>query len=329
MLAPNGPIPLLRNDAPFTESTELCDKLTIRVENGINRLYSADPDENWLPGYPALSLEPADVVHCLLQELPTPKLDKMHPYLWLVGTQASSHISPLHEQIIRGREIIITENPELHLVWVNNKVFIKPLPRFLLSYNFWQLYLSNPKPVSLHSNQVNIDQIRKAALGYMRTYYYLVRHESDFRLAQREHLIPSGISFSQFVAFTSGFNRIGDHEVSLRYQFGQLRLNRLNLWAKVALRQWQFQKVQWQYADIIAQYYAPLLFLFGILSLVLSAMQVGTQARPEWNVFLGVSAWFSVLTLLFAVIVLVLFAALLLFLSLRELHFALRKKHQA
>lgn len=327
MHALNSNLSHIGGGTPFTEATQLCDKLTIRAENGAWHLYPVNPNESWLPGYPAVSLNPSDILAWLLEELPTPRLDKMYPYLWLIATQSSSHISPLHEQNLRGREIIITENPELHLVWISNRVFIKPLPRFLLSYDFWQLYLSQPKS-GAPSNPLITDEIRRAALGYIRSYYFLIRHESDFRLAKREHLIPPEVEYTRFMTFISGFSRVGDQEVSLRYHFGQLRLTRLNLWAKISLRQWQFYKVQWQYADIFAQFYAPLLFLFGVLSLILSAMQVGTQARPEWNAFLRVSAWFSVVTLLLASGIAVFFIVFLLFLSLRELLFALRKKHK-
>jgi hypothetical protein len=319
-------IPLSSLETPFTRATQLCNKLVVRAGTGGRQLQPVGPDETWLTGYPGVSLDSRDIAACLLEELPTPKLDKMYPYLWLVATQSSAHISPLHSQRVCGREIIITENPELHLVWVNNKIFLKPFPTFLLSYDFWELYLSSSASGTPFISPSTTDELRRAALGYARTYHHLIHHESDFRIAKQEYLIPSDIEYADFTSFISGFGRIRDEDVSLRYHYGQLRLSRLNLWAKISLRQWNFHKVHWQYGDIFAQFYGPILFLFAVLSVILSAMQVGTQARPEWSAFVGVSAWFSVLSLLVAAAITAFFSIFLALLVLRELSFALRTK---
>jgi hypothetical protein len=37
----------------------------------------------------------------------------------------------------------VAEDPRLHLVGVYDRVFVKPLPKYLLSYDFWQIYLLN------------------------------------------------------------------------------------------------------------------------------------------------------------------------------------------
>ncbi len=171
-------------------------------------------------------------------------------------------------------------------------------------------------------------ELRRAALGYLRTYRHLVRHESDFRIAERENLVPPGIEWPQFVAFTSAFGRVRDDDVTLRYRYGQLRLTRLNLWAKVALRRWTFHKFTWQYADIFSRFYAPILFIIGILSVVLSAMQVGVQARPDWEAFTGVASWFSVLALLCVLAIVVFIIGFLLLMVTRELIFAMKAKYK-
>ncbi|KAH7015895.1 hypothetical protein EDB80DRAFT_708844 [Ilyonectria destructans] len=320
----NAPSPSL--EIPFTAATQLRDTLTAQVQNGVHQLKSVIPSETWLPDYPTVPLESSDIIDCLVHELCTPRLNKMYPYLWFVATQSSKHISPLHDQILRGRDIVITENPEMHLVWVNNRVFLKPIPAFLLCYDFWHLYLSRTHFGTPFLDPSMADELRRAALGYLRTYRYLIQHESDFRIAKQEHLIPSDAEYPRFMAFVHGFGRVQDHDVSLRYSYGQLRLTRLNLWIKISLRQWTFHKVHWQYADIFAQFYAPILFLFGVLSIILSAMQVGTQARPDWDVFVGVSAWFSVISLSSVALIIAFLGAFLAFLVFRELKFALLAK---
>ncbi|KAF4332596.1 hypothetical protein FBEOM_13600 [Fusarium beomiforme] len=326
MTAQNDDSPFSSLEIPFTAATQLRDTLTAQVENGVPQLKSIIPNETWLPDYPTVPLESSEIIACLAHELCTSRLNKMYPYLWLVATQSSSHISPLHEQILRGRDIIITENPEMHLVWVNNKVFLKPVPAFLFCYDFWHLYLSRSHSGAPSLDPSMADELRRAALGYLRTYRYLIQHESDFRIAKREHLIPADVEYPRFMTFVYGFGRVQDHDVSLRYSYGQLRLTRLNLWIKISLGQWIFHKVHWQYADIFSQFYAPILFLFGVLSVILSAMQVTTQARPDWVVFVGVSAWFSVISLLSVALLMALLGGFLAFMVFRELRFALCAK---
>lgn len=323
-------------DVPFTRDTELYKKLRLNDNSNLNgngaasgrgkaTLQATPPSQDWLPGNPAMPLNSPDIARYLSSELETPRLDRMFPYLWLVATPSSGHVSALHEQLLRGRAIVVTENPELHLVWVEDRIFIKPLPPFMLSYDFWSLHLAaTTRAPAMMVIEPAFSSVRRAALGYMRTYWYLVRHESDFRIAQEEHLIPADVDFASFVAFTSAFRDVPDTAVSRRYGYGQLRLTRLNLWAKLALGQWVFYKVSWQYSQIFARYYAPLLFIFGTLSVILSAMQVGSQARPEWTAFLGVSAWFAVTSLVVAGGIAVFLIAVLLMLLLQELVFALR-----
>ncbi|KAL8684168.1 MAG: hypothetical protein Q9224_006552, partial [Gallowayella concinna] len=129
----------------------------------------------------------------LEQEFLTPDLDLLSPHLWLVATQSSSHIGPLHEQVLKGRTIIITENPELHLTWTGNRIFIKPIPRYMLSHAFWTTYL-NPVSPNIAKNTEHYEPTQaliRAALGYMRTYYHLIQHESDLHIAKQSRLLPT------------------------------------------------------------------------------------------------------------------------------------------
>ncbi|KAK7508839.1 uncharacterized protein IWZ02DRAFT_513697 [Phyllosticta citriasiana] len=49
-----------------------------------------------------------------------------------------SPVSSLTHQVVRGREITVTENPGQRLVWNNRRILIKPLPLLLLSTVFWE-----------------------------------------------------------------------------------------------------------------------------------------------------------------------------------------------
>lgn len=66
----------------------------------------------------------------LANELKTPRLNAIHKRLWLAGRPTAAR--PLHWQKLLGRTVLVTEDPDEHLVWFENQIFIKPLPDFLL-----------------------------------------------------------------------------------------------------------------------------------------------------------------------------------------------------
>ena len=87
-------------------------------------------------------------------------------------------------------------------------------------------------------------------------------------------MIPARITWNQFCNFSAEFKNIQDHETSERYRYGEIRLTRLNIYAPILLRKGYFQRIDSQYSIYFAQFYGPILFIFGIVSVILSAMQV-------------------------------------------------------
>ncbi|EXJ74993.1 uncharacterized protein A1O5_01689 [Cladophialophora psammophila CBS 110553] len=276
---------------PFQSEHELCASLSI--DHG--RLV-AETQKHYLPSHPLISLEEDEILPFVEKDLLTPSLNRMSPWLWLLATPMSTHVSALHAQIVRGRNIVVAEDPELHLVWISDRVFVKPLPTYLLSHAFWSYLMLSSKAES-ENGRCHTKQILQAALGYVRTYTHLIQHESDLRIAQRECLVPQCLDLETWAAFIRDFRSIEDWQVSGRYHYGELRLTRLNFWAKPLLRRLYFRKATWPYAEHFAKYFAPLLFIFGMWSLVLGSMQVGLQARPSWDILGDLGAWFTVATL--------------------------------
>jgi hypothetical protein len=242
----------------------------------------------------------------LESELCSADLEKMAPYLWMMSSQSSANIRPLHHQKLLGREIIITETPKLHLVWHYDRIFIKPLPKYLLSHLFWSTYLLTNDSSVLGSGRA--ERVRRAALGYIRTYRYLVKHESDFDIAQEKKLIPSSVTWSQFCAFIHDFdNTIFDADVSGRYNYGELRLSRLHFYGKFILGRAKFEYLPTQYATYFSVFFGPLLFAFAATSLMLSAMQLEMTVQDTVGLgplFVGsIYRWFSVIVVLGGLIV--------------------------
>ncbi len=298
------------------------------------------PVQDHLPGHPGVRLDEREELFNFLEtEFRSPDLEQLAPRLWWMSKQDSANISPLHRQKIKKRNLVITEDPKLHLVWIHDRIFLKPLPEYLLSYEFWQQYLFS----SGNNNSSNcpddkkagrrVQSIKCAALGYLRTYFYLIRHESDFRMAQDAAvcLVPARITWKQFCDFSRDFKSIPDHEVSQRYMYGEIRLTRLNFYSKILLHKRYFQRVETQYSAYFAQFYAPFLFIFGILSVILSAMQVEAAVEQidsavPWSAFYKTSRRFSFAVLIALTGLIMTLAFLLVYRIAKEWRYALRDR---
>ena len=323
---------------PFPKEVQLNHQLGITntgASGSCNLFRTDDPSCHCLPGQPWILIESGNLYQHLKREFLTPDLKTLAPHLWLVATQSSSHINALHEQVLKGCNVIITENPELHLTWANNRVFVKPIPPYMLLNAFWTTHLvSSTSSSSIHHLRCEPPiPLIEAALGFMRTYYYLIRHESDLHIAKQSRLLPASstdITLEQWHAYIHGFGDIQDDQVSPRYSsYGTLRLSRLNLWAKIFLNRFQLYHSNRQYGEYFARFYAPILFFFAILTVVLSAMQVSLQAdsyedrdRHHWVGLQVTSLWFSVVTLICICAIGFVLLSLYLYMLLRELSFA-------
>lgn len=259
---------MLATDAPFPRESQLEKE--------------SKEGSDFLPGYPNIPLhnqDDAGLYHFLERDLCSEDLDRVSHRLWMMSKQDGRNISPLHRQRVKGRTIVITEDPKLHLVWINDRIFIKPLPKYLLTHSFWQHYLSS----KTGDDDGQRSRIRRAALGYLRTYALLIRHESDLRLAQDSSLslVPSRTSWKEFCSFARPLSGIEDRDVSLRYCYGEIRLTRLNFYAPFFLGKSNFQRMEYQYNEYFSRFYAPFLFIIAIVSVVLSALQVLVSAADD------------------------------------------------
>ncbi|KAJ4181107.1 hypothetical protein NW759_017204 [Fusarium solani] len=252
-----------------------------------------DEPTRQVPGHPRITLDDGNKVWDLLAtEFCSDDLDRVADKLWWMSKQDSGNISPLHRQLVKRRSIVVTEDPKLHLVWIYDRIFIKPLPRYIGSYAFWRDYLCRDTDSGGRGAR-----IRQAALGYLRTYYHLIQHESDLRIAQDSSLclVPADITWEQFCDFTSELGVIADQDVSPRYAYGEIRLTRLNLYAPILLGKSHFQRVEYQYGTYFARFYGPVLFVIGVVSVVLSGLQVVVSVgKDDGGGWTRAARWVSV-----------------------------------
>ncbi len=214
---------------PFEKEHQLLDDLDKNLRAGSAASAATSSDDARLPGYPGRRLgDTQGLLQFLLWDLSTAELNSIAPWLWMITTYSGSNINPLHYQKVKGREIVICEFSRLHLTWKHSQIFIKPLPKYLLSHAFWESFLVSPSSPLNDSRETLV----QAAKGFLRTYYYLVRYESDFHLAQSARLLPRDIGWEEFSNFIGKAQFILDSEVAPRYHDGASRLTRLNFYAK-------------------------------------------------------------------------------------------------
>ena len=277
----------------------------------------------------------------LQRELDTPVLNEIYSHFWLAAKKSGDHVDALHKQLIKRRNIIVAEDAALHLVWYHETLYVKPIPQCLINYAFWEEYLL-PSKLTRPGVQQPLDvastsHVCRTALGYLRSYSFLVRHESDFLIAQRADLIPKDIPYQGFRHFILPFRSLSDEVVSPRYHFGPLRLTRL----KCAVRLLRpssiggtivtyYEKRYWQTGDVINRFGAPLVFFFATFSVLLSAMQVVLAALGQnaWSAFIRASWGFSVAVMILIAGLAASFIIGILGILVAQGQFALRMRHQ-
>lgn len=181
-----------------------------------------------------------DAYSFLQHDLNVSRLNRIHRWLWMVGLPGSPR--PLHYQIMKKRALVLTEQMDLHLVWSPSRILIKPLPRYLLSPDFWQASLC-PHP-----------HLYRIALGFLLSWVALIEKESDFKIAMANGYLPDEMTWSAWLIIVGEVmlrpaparTRLPQHHtigiivdnkklVNNRFLYGELRIGRLNMIYRFAL----------------------------------------------------------------------------------------------
>ncbi|KAK0718959.1 hypothetical protein B0T21DRAFT_59351 [Apiosordaria backusii] len=296
----------------------------VRAENGEKTnpnqpapwfLKSTDPKKAYLPGQPRIRLDerprhvdgPEGKLDGYLRRWHlTQKLDELLPLMRyvFVQTPAYDHINALHHHAAHTRKIVVDEEPGLHLVWYYETIFMKPIPPYFFSRAFW-LYIEHADP-----------EVYMASLGFMRSYYHIIRFELDFHEACEKLLIPKKDNgefptYEEWCEFIEPFSLVGDKNVSRRYHYGELRLTRINRAAMFFRFNLAYFHLLPQWGSFLSHILAPLITAFAVCSVILNSMQV-TLATIEvanetghsipdpagWQRFMNVSLYFPVIVIL-------------------------------
>lgn len=278
-------------------------------------------DEYYTPYSPT-----TDTSRFLQNDLSVECLNRIHKYLWLAGRPMPPR--PLNYQTATSRQIVPDERIDMHMVWEpSRRIHLKPLPRYLLSHQFWKSYLICKEHCPCTSNYIYCQTERgdgvcqqrhlyECGLGLLYSYIALIERESDFAIAQDQRLLPLNVTWEMWVRLVQELleNRaFNPGNVNARYLFGELRLSRLN---KIymfrhgsILRGYHF--TYQTYTELSYDYLTPLTATIVYVALVLTAMQVGLATKLGGNVaFQNASYGFTVFSIVGPLIILLLVAIL-------------------
>lgn len=259
-------------------------------------------------------------------ELDFSRLDGMHRHLWLAG-RSSVGARALHRQVLVGRVIIISEQADLHLVWQDSRIYLKPMPEFLLNFKFWDKHLCKD------------EVLWKNARGFLLSYLWLVTSKGDLGIAHDKGLLPREMNWERWVFFSRSLLRSIDIEaldsVNRRFLYGELRLNRLN-WIyrifslkdnrKGFIRGYKYDYNR--YSVFVQRNFAWIIAAFVYITIVLTAMQVGlaTDRLRNDERFQNASYGFTVFAILAPIAALGVLAVLLIVLVFFNFREALKLK---
>lgn len=160
---------------------------------------------------------------------------------------------------------------------MNNCIFIKPIPPFLINYAFFASHIS-PSP------------FLTSASGFLHTYTKLIEHHIDFKLSQDLGLLPAIITRRAWNRFRINLqnNIAQSSQVNKRYFYGELRLSRLNSAYRLYRKSWRsgYFLVHTRYQSFFRANFEWLLLVFAYFSVALSALQVlldADQGRGDTN----------------------------------------------
>lgn len=244
------------------------------------------------------------------KELDLQRLANIHDWLWFAGLPRLPH--PLHHQLFIGREIVITERLDMHLVWTTGRLFLKPIPRYLLTPSFWTENLDCAPRCNCANNEGSASHIaasfcqsqalRRRALGFLFSYAALISHRSDFQTAQANQLLPLEVQWLDWRIFVEELDLEHIHsQIDPRFYHGELRLSRLNILYAILWTPFRGYVPLWnQYRPFIRDNFAWLAGATVYIAIVLTAMQVGlsTEFLAHSSSFQAASYGFTVFSIL-------------------------------
>jgi hypothetical protein len=211
-------------------------------------------------------------------------LDSIHKQLWYAGRKGN--VSPLHHQKVIRREVILTERARLHLVWFDKTMYVQRLDDELLDWGYFSRVVCGDGAVY------------RAASGFLLSYAHLIEFPSDLEIAKTHGLVNKDIDWKKWQTLRSSvLHHLTDRNVHDRYEYGELRLGRLNQIYRMKFLGLSYFNVHRDYSSYFGDNYMTLVALFALVSVALSAMQVMTSVDGVPAAVSATSYRFAIATL--------------------------------
>lgn len=269
--------------------------------------------------------DPSSLRQYFQQHLSVARLNVIHQHLWFAGLPRCAQ--PLNNHIIRNRRFVVTERADFHLLWQKDVLYVMPLPAYLLDHEIWTSHLCHEQ------------SLFELARGMLLSYIWLICSESDLHLAREAGLVPRAVDWSNWVnlvrATSASLPLDGSQGVNARYQYGELRLRRINWIYRFCSRTRNFTTLMrgynygyTTYGSFFERNTAWIVSAIVYITVVLTAMQVGlaTKELQDNATFSSVSYGFSVFAVVAPIGGLALVLVLLLILIPFNLKYALSQR---
>jgi len=257
---------------PFTINDEIIDSLELQDNDLINTIAEATATRT-----------------CYVAEYSQQKLNDIHSHLWSAGSK--DNISALHHQKVLCREVVLSERSDLHLVWFDRIIYIQPLPISFLSHKFIEIVVL--PDANLYGN----------VLGFLYSYMMLIQHASDLSLAHELGLISKKVKWKPWRNFRAVFlNNISSSRIPItlmnkRFEYGELRLARLNYIYRFSFHGVKYFTTHREYTTYFRGYTAAGITLFAFVTVALTAMQVVVGMSGVSQALIETSYRFSIVVL--------------------------------
>lgn len=200
----------------------------------------------------------------LVESLHDGDLHSMHRWLWYAGRKGN--ISPLHHQKVIHRDIVLTERARLHLVWYGKTLYVRRLGDEFLDWDYFS------------EGFCRDERTYHMATGFLLSYARLIEYPSDLDIAQTSGLINRCVTWHDWQHFRRDvLYHLAGRSVHDRYEYGELRLGRLNQIYRMKGLGLTYFNVYRDYSSYFGENYTALFALFALVSVALSAMQVMTN----------------------------------------------------
>lgn len=254
----------------------------------------------------------------LTKDLSVNELNDIYAFLPIAGSL--DNYSPLHHQLILNREIKATNQARLHMLWMRRVIYFKPLPSYLMNAAYVRDYVCHDR------------KLYPLVMGFLLSYCKILKSPLDISVAHDSYLLPEDITWDKWELFRNEIISTfegRDDMLNMRYDYGELRIARLNMIYRLTGRGVVYFTTHREYGTYFSEYFQLFITIFAFASTILQAMQVALSG-DQYPTSVDKAAYVISLITIFGVAVSILLVGILFFwMFLANAYLTARAQHRA